>query len=373
MAYQRLIIGDIHGCWDELQALLDKAGLGEEAEIIALGDIVDRGPSSDRVFEFFSTHPQARSLKGNHESKHLKASEGKTKPALSQLITRYQLGEECYPKALAYFATLPHYLELPEAILVHGMVEPGKPLEDQKPEILMGSLSGQRYMFTQYSRPWYELYQGEKPLIVGHMDYSGKAQPFNWQDRVFGIDTDCCRGGALTGILLPEFRIISVPSRGDHWSYVARAHKDLISEACRIKELSWDRAKDLLEQWTSSSSEEEVPHPLLDEVRDLVEQGEYMLQVLYRYLTATCDNIIQQLRAEADFDHLSEREQGQLFAKRIGQTPLASLLHLARKGKLSRDVLRENFPRPTQVIRIVRDLQDRGHLPKDLLDLRPED
>ena len=362
MAYQRLIIGDIHGCWDELQALLDKAGLGEEAEIIALGTLVDRGPSSDRVFEFFSTHPQARSLEGNHESKHLKASEGKTKPALSQLITRYQLGEERYPKALAYFASLPHYLELPEAILVHGMVEPGKPLTDQKPEILMGSLSGQRYIFTQYDRPWYELYQGEKPLIVGHMDYSGKAQPFNWQDRVFGIDTDCCRGGALTGIVLPEFRIISVPSRGDHWSYVARAHKELISEAYRIKDLSWDRAKELLEQWTSSSSE----------VRDVVEQGEHMLQFLYRYLTATCENIIQQLRAEADFDQLSEREQGQQFAKRIGQTPLASLLHLARKGKLSLDVLRQNFPRPAQVIRIVRDLQERDHLPKDLPNLTPQ-
>jgi hypothetical protein len=82
---------------------------------------------------------------------------------------------------------------------------------------------------------------------------------------------------------------------------------------------------------------------LLDEVRDLVEQGEHMLQSLYRYLTATCENIIQQLRAEADFDQLSEREQGQQFAKRTGQTPLASLLHLARKGKLSLDVLRQIF------------------------------
>ncbi|TVS11508.1 MAG: hypothetical protein EA424_23705 [Planctomycetaceae bacterium] len=41
---QHLIIGDIHGCFDELQDLLQAAGLASDDQIIALGDIVDRGP-----------------------------------------------------------------------------------------------------------------------------------------------------------------------------------------------------------------------------------------------------------------------------------------------------------------------------------------
>ncbi|MBI4864540.1 MAG: metallophosphoesterase [Candidatus Riflebacteria bacterium] len=49
---KRLLIGDIHGCFRELQDLLDEAGLAESDEIIALGDIVDRGPDSVRVLDF---------------------------------------------------------------------------------------------------------------------------------------------------------------------------------------------------------------------------------------------------------------------------------------------------------------------------------
>ena len=90
---RRLIIGDIHGCFEELQELLDRAGLSREDEIIALGDIVDRGPASPPVLEFFQTQPNARSLQGNHERKHIRSHRGEIKPALSQRITRQQFGE----------------------------------------------------------------------------------------------------------------------------------------------------------------------------------------------------------------------------------------------------------------------------------------
>ena len=41
---QTLVIGDIHGCYDELQALLDKAGFTEGDAIVSVGDRVDRSP-----------------------------------------------------------------------------------------------------------------------------------------------------------------------------------------------------------------------------------------------------------------------------------------------------------------------------------------
>lgn len=43
---QTLVIGDIHGCYIELQALLEKAGLNEGDSIISVGDFVDRGPET---------------------------------------------------------------------------------------------------------------------------------------------------------------------------------------------------------------------------------------------------------------------------------------------------------------------------------------
>jgi serine/threonine protein phosphatase 1 len=45
---QTLVIGDIHGCYDELQSLLDKVGLTDTDAIISIGDCIDRGPEPPR-------------------------------------------------------------------------------------------------------------------------------------------------------------------------------------------------------------------------------------------------------------------------------------------------------------------------------------
>ncbi len=73
-----LIVGDIHGCWSEFQSLLDRAALGTDDQIISIGDMVDRGPESPRVLEFFRDTPNARAIMGNHEMKHIHAAGGET-------------------------------------------------------------------------------------------------------------------------------------------------------------------------------------------------------------------------------------------------------------------------------------------------------
>ncbi len=70
---QYLIIGDIHGCFDELQDLLQASGLAPDDQIIALGDIVDRGPDSPRVLEFFDSAHNAMSELGRPETKFRRA------------------------------------------------------------------------------------------------------------------------------------------------------------------------------------------------------------------------------------------------------------------------------------------------------------
>ena len=47
------VVGDIHGCWDEFVELLEKAGVTEDDQIISVGDIGNRGPASDKTFDFF--------------------------------------------------------------------------------------------------------------------------------------------------------------------------------------------------------------------------------------------------------------------------------------------------------------------------------
>ena len=120
---QTLVVGDIHGCYFELQTLLDKAGLSDDDLIIGLGDIVDRGPETPQVLDFFQNTHKVRALMGNHERKHVRAARGEIKLAISQQISRQQLGVH-YPDAVAWMELMPLFIELPEAVLVHGYLEP---------------------------------------------------------------------------------------------------------------------------------------------------------------------------------------------------------------------------------------------------------
>ncbi len=223
-----LIVGDIHGCWDEFAALLDAAALNADDRIVSVGDLIDRGPDSPRVLRFFRDTPNASSIMGNHERKHVRAARAETEPAQSQIITSLQFGGD-YPAALAYMESLPAYLRLSEVDIVHGFFEPGVALEDQRANVIIGTMSGETALQKNYERPWYTLYDGDKPLVVGHRNYLAAPVPLLYpsaeQPRVFGLDTGCVYGGALTGLLLPDFRLITVPSRANYWSALQREYE----------------------------------------------------------------------------------------------------------------------------------------------------
>jgi serine/threonine protein phosphatase 1 len=220
------VIGDIHGCYDELMNLLDVAGVTDGDHLVAVGDIVDRGHESARVLAFFQTRLNARTILGNHERKHMRSCDGETEAALSQIITRQQIGEENYRAALDYMRRLPNYIELDSALIVHGFWQAGVPLAEQRDDVLNGMLTGEAIVQAQGDGPWYTRCDSDKPLIIGHRRYNG-AMPFVWNERVYGLDTGCVYGGALTGLWLPEFRFVTVPSRGDHWAAVQAAHLPL--------------------------------------------------------------------------------------------------------------------------------------------------
>ena len=320
---QRLVIGDIHGCWVELRELLDKAGLADGDQTIALGDFVDRGPDSPRVLDFFRGQPNTRAIQGNHERKHLRSARGEVKAALSQRITRQQLAV-AYTDALAFLESLPLYLEFPEATIVHGYWEPGLPITEQRETVMAGTMGGERHLRATYDRPWYELYDGDKPIIVGHHDYLRTRQPFIYRDRVFGIDTSCCHGGALTGILLPDFRCVSVASRADYWREMRNAFKPRQQER---EPVIWD------------------------------EDDDAVLGLMRDHILREHERILTQLRQKVMFDELSAHEQGKAYAEFIGtrSAPQAFLLHLARRGELNEDKMRRVLQNPDRARKIAID------------------
>jgi len=318
---KQLIIGDIHGCYAEFQELLDRAALTADDEIIALGDIVDRGPDTPRVLKFFREHTTARAIQGNHERKHWRWFYGEIKSALSQRITRLQLGEEEYPAAVAFMQSFPLYLDLPEAILAHGYWEPGRGPAQQRETVLAGTMSGEAYLRKNYAAVWYELYDGDKPLIVGHHDYQRNRQPLIYRDKVFALDTGCCTGGALTGLILPYFRVVSVPSRANYWRQTKAPFRVLVV------------APPPPPKW---NDEEEA---------DLSRLQNIVLQEHERALV--------HLRQNSAYDSLTPHGQGKAYAACVGDAPLAYFLHLARRGELNTERLRRYFKTPIRVKRLL--------------------
>ncbi len=214
---RRLIIGDIHGCYSELLALLDEAGIGDDDEIIAVGDIVDRGPAPAEVLAFFRERPHVTALRGNSEHKHILSARGELAPGRSQKIVREQLGKD-YERAVDFMRSFPVYIDMPEAIIIHGLWEPGVPLKSQQEQVLCGTEAGEAYIKESYPEPWYAGYSGDKPLLVGHHDYLKTGKPLRHKSGVWGLDTGCCYGGRLTGLLLPDFKVVSVPAARNYWS-----------------------------------------------------------------------------------------------------------------------------------------------------------
>lgn len=348
---KRLIVGDIHGCYREFQELLKKANLSKNDEIISLGDIVDRGPDTPEVLHFFMNDSRTRTLSGNHEKKHILSFQGKIKPALSQRITRIQIGEDHYPDVIAWMEKLPYFIELPEAILVHGFFEPHIPLSSQEEEIIIGVMPGKKKLKERYDRPWYELYDGDKPLIVGHKDYLKTGKPLIYKDRVFCIDTDCCRGGSLTGLLLPGFKVISVPARKNYWDDMKDSYIYMKLSGASDERFAWKEIKILLAIATEQRNL--LPKKVIkrvSELEKLLEEAEIKIMALFNYIIEENERIIETLQKELSYDNLSAKKQEAVYIKHTRKRPLADYLLRACKGELSLEALQKKFKGPAEFI-----------------------
>ncbi|HPH29243.1 MAG TPA: metallophosphoesterase, partial [Pseudomonadota bacterium] len=114
---RHIVIGDIHGCYHELQELLQLVGATDDDIIVSVGDLVDRGPDSPAVLKYFQERcAQGRAvvLMGNHERKHVRQVF-----SYSQEITRLQFAEK-YAAAVEWMKNLPYSYETPECIIVHA-------------------------------------------------------------------------------------------------------------------------------------------------------------------------------------------------------------------------------------------------------------
>jgi hypothetical protein len=209
-----IAIGDVHGCADEFEQLLNALELTRHDRVILLGDLVNRGPDSARVIKLARENAH-HALMGNHELRLLNYR--KTGDPTHLKRSDYDTMKQLSSKDWAYLATMPltHHLPALNTVLVHAGFLPGRRWHGQPARIVtriqVVGPDGEPYKRSQYpDRPhWSELWSGPPFVIYGHTPRRDPAEG-RWS---LGIDTSCVNGGALTACVLPERRIVQIPAR----------------------------------------------------------------------------------------------------------------------------------------------------------------
>lgn len=233
------IIGDVHGCADELEQLLGLLGysvtwrgMGTERactvvashgrRAIFVGDLVDRGPRTPdalRIVLSMAACGLAFCVPGNHDVKFVRWSKGanlKVANGLAETIA--QMHEETpglREAARAFFEGLPSHLWLDEgrlAVSHAGLREDmiGHDSGDVRAFCLYGDTTGESDEFgLPVRRDWALHYRGGVHVVYGHTP----VVEAEWFNRTICIDTGCVFGGKLTALRWPENVLVSVPAR----------------------------------------------------------------------------------------------------------------------------------------------------------------
>lgn len=215
-----IFVGDVHGCIGELRQLTSLLDPHPSDRVIAVGDLVAKGPDSAAVLRHFIAHGWD-SVLGNQDARLLeRAKEGPLEdaPELSDA-----------PALLAWLRARPDWIDLPEAdaLVVHGGVLPGTPVTPEVLRAQRATLRTLRFLRRgcrgdweavakgaerEGDRFWGDLWDGPRTILYGHSPTSEKEPRVRAQ--TIGLDTGCVYGGRLTAAVLEDrtWSFVSVPS-----------------------------------------------------------------------------------------------------------------------------------------------------------------
>jgi protein phosphatase len=269
------IIGDVHGCCDELEELLgglgyiksggsDDAGTGAGAgadaggswvhpdgrKAIFVGDLVDRGP---RIVDTLNTVMSmtragtALCVPGNHDMKLKRKLEGhyvKISHGLEQTLAELDQETPEFRAEVQQFldGLVSHYVFDDGALVVAhaGLKEEmqGRGSGKVRDFALFGETTGE---LDELGLPvrynWAAEYRGRASVVYGHTPVP---KP-EWLNRTINIDTGCVYGGSLTALRWPEKELVSVPARA---VYAESKGPFLLTMAAEARELSAQQSND---------------------------------------------------------------------------------------------------------------------------------
>lgn len=226
------LVGDVHGCYDELVELLEKLGweVGgppesprarhpEGRKAVFLGDLVDRGPKSPQVLRLVMAMVEdgtALCVPGNHDVKLMRklwGKEVKLAHGLAETMQQMETESEEFRRDVAAFirSLVSHYvLDGGELVVAHaGLTErlQGRASPRVRDFALFGETTGETDEFGLPVRhDWAAEYRGDASVVYGHTP----VPEARWVNRTLCIDTGCVFGGKLSALRYPERQLVDV-------------------------------------------------------------------------------------------------------------------------------------------------------------------
>ncbi|MGH7132032.1 MAG: polynucleotide kinase-phosphatase [Phycisphaerales bacterium] len=315
------IIGDLHGCYDELIELLGKLGwgvvqrvgepegacdvkfagmpeahrprqtevdgTGDTRKLVFVGDLVDRGPKTPAVLRLVMNlvgEGKALCVPGNHDVKLLRSLRGKNVQITHGLAESLaQLGAETeeFRKQVATFIDdlVSHYvLDDGRLVVAHaGMKESmqGRGSGAVREFALFGETTGETDEFglpVRYN--WAGEYRGKPAVVYGHTPIP---EP-EWLNNTVCIDTGCVFGGSLTALRWPEREFVSVKARATY----AESKKPFLSKEQRAP-LSLQQQHDDLLDIDDISGKRHIEARLLRTITVRQENAAAAMEIMSRF------------------------------------------------------------------------------------------
>ncbi|MCA8924417.1 MAG: metallophosphoesterase [Planctomycetes bacterium] len=238
-----LIVGDVHGCLAELDALLVELEPRAGDRFVFVGDLVDRGPDSvgvvRRVRELCARYPGSACVAGNHEAKALRGHD-RGVPGRPWTV-------DASDEDWAFLDALPLVWRDPAlgAVVVHGGFYPaffevegpvGDVPADWRRSKTKRAQRLQRFLYVRQVKAngnmlsldqcapehdhWTDRYDGREGFaFFGHDPQLEPAEPLV-TPHALGLDTGCCFGGRLTAAVVKgdarRYALVSVPAYGKY-------------------------------------------------------------------------------------------------------------------------------------------------------------
>ena len=234
------IVGDVHGCFDEMSALLQQLGYTVEPDgtdfrvtppdgrkAVFVGDLVDRGPRITEVLRLVMGMVKAGTafcVPGNHDVKLMRKLRGKDvkiSHGLADSLAQLEPETLEFKRQIADFIDdlVSHYVfDEGRLVVAHaGLKEEmqGRGSGAVRSFALFGETTGET---DDYGLPvrynWAAEYRGKAMVVYGHTPV---AEP-EWLNRTIDIDTGCVFGGKLTALRYPEKELVSVPAIREYYA-----------------------------------------------------------------------------------------------------------------------------------------------------------